>query len=169
MIIDLRTIPHEGARTFKFSMDKDCWRPKGVNERVMDLNSPLVVNVRVFRTGDKYVLDGDLEGSIQVMCDRCLEYYQRDVRTDFRLFLVRSLDKEKAEIELLEEDLEVDFIRGEEIDLDEVVQEQLNLSLPIKSLCMEECLGLCPICGHNLNNGPCQCKREQGRPDLSKL
>jgi uncharacterized protein len=169
MIIDLRTIPREGARTFKFSMDRDCWRPKGVNERVMDLNSPLIVNARIFRTGDKYVLDGDLEGSIQVMCDRCLEYYQRDVRTDFRLFLVRSPDREKAEIELLEEDMEVDFIRDEEIDLDEIIQEQLYLSLPIKSLCMEECLGLCPICGHNLNNGACQCKREQARPDLSKF
>jgi len=169
MIIDLRTIPQEGARAFQFSIDKDCWRPKGVNEWVMDLITPFIVNVKIFRTGDKYVLDGDFEGSIQVMCDRCLEYYQRDVKTDFRLFLVQSPDKEKAEIELLEEDMDVDFIRDQEIDLDEIIQEQLYLSLPIKSLCMEECLGLCPTCGHNLNDGACRCIKEQGHPDLSKL
>jgi uncharacterized protein len=118
-----------------------------------------MINVKVFRTGDKYVLDGDLEGSVRIMCDRCLEYYQRDVKTDFKLFLVQSQDTGKAEIELLEEDMEVDFIRGEEIDVDEIIQEQLYLSIPIKSLCREECLGLCPMCGHNLNNGDCQCKR----------
>lgn len=160
MIIDLRTVPRDGSRAFQFSLDKDCWRPEGVNGWILDLNTPFMVNVKVFRTGDKYVLDGDLEGSVQIMCDRCLEYYQRDVKTDFRLFLVQSPDTEKAEIELLEEDMEVDFIRGEEIDLNEIIQEQLYLSLPIKSLCMEECLGLCPICGHNLNNGVCQCKRK---------
>ena len=159
MIIDLRTVPREGSRAFHFSLDKDCWRPKGVNEWILDLNTPFMINVKVFRTGDKYVLDGDLEGSVRIMCDRCLEYYQRDVKTDFKLFLVQSQDTGKAEIELLEEDMEVDFIRGEEIDLDEIIQEQLYLSIPIKSLCREECLGLCPMCGHNLNNGDCQCKR----------
>jgi uncharacterized protein len=168
MIIDLRTIPREGVRTLQFSMDKDSWRPKGVDEGILGLNTPFIVNIKIFRTGDKYVLDGDLEGSIQVMCDRCLEYYQHYVKTDFRLFLARSHDTEKAEIELLDEDMEVDFIRGEEIDLDEIIQEQLYLSLPIKSLCMEECLGLCPICGHNLNKGACQCKREESHPGLSK-
>jgi uncharacterized protein len=160
MIIDLRTVPREGARAFQFSLDKDCWRPKGVNEWILDLHTPFMINVKILRTGDKYVLDGDLEGSVRIMCDRCLEYYQQDVKTDFRLFLVQSPDTGKAEIELLEEDMEVDFIRGEEIDLDEIIQEQLYLSIPIKSLCMEECLGLCPMCGHNLNNGDCQCNRE---------
>ena len=170
MIIDLKTIPREGFRTFQFNMDKDCWDPRGVNEWVLDLNTPFMINVKIFRTGDEYVLDGDLKGSIKVMCDRCLEYYQQDVKTDFRLFLARSPDTEKAEIELLEEDMEVDFIRDEEIDLDEIIQEQLYLSLPIKSLCMEECLGLCPTCGYNLNNGACECKKEQeGHPGLSKF
>jgi len=169
MIIDLRAIPREGSRCFEFSLDKDWWRLGGKNDRVLDLKTPLIVKVEIFRPGDKYVLSGDLEGSIQVMCDRCLEYYQRDVRADFKLFLVLKPDVEKAEIELLEEDMEVDFIRGEDIDLDKIIQEQLYLSLPIKSLCREGCLGLCPTCGSNLNNGACHCKREQGHPGLSKL
>jgi uncharacterized protein len=63
----------------------------------------------------------------------------------------------KAEIELLEEDLETGFISGDEIELDDIFKEQLYLALPIKSLCREGCLGLCPICGTDLNIQRCQC------------
>ena len=69
----------------------------------------------------------------------------------------------------MEEDMEVDFIRGEEIDLDEIIRENMYLSLPIKLLCREECLGLCSNCGRNLNNGDCHCRQEQGHPGFSKL
>ena len=162
MIIDLKSIPREGTRSFEFILDKDWWRPSIENDQVLGLNTPLMVKVKIYRAGDKYVLDGYLEGSIHVMCDRCLESYQRDVKADFKLFLVLPPpDMEKAEIELLEEDMEVGFIRDEEIDLDEVIQEQLYISLPIKSLCRENCLGLCPTCGSNLNNGACHCKGVQ--------
>jgi len=169
MIIDLKAIPREGARSFEFSLDKGWWQPSVENDQVLGLNTPLMVKVKIYRAGDKYVLDGYLEGSIQLICDRCLESYQRDVKADFKLFLVLSLpDIERAEIELLEEDMEVGFIRGEEIDMDEVIREQLYLSLPIKSLCRKECLGLCPICGSNLNNGACHCKRVQSRAGSSE-
>jgi uncharacterized protein len=158
MIVDLRTIPRDGVKRFEFSLDKDWWQPGTENDRILNLITPLVVKVEILRTGDKYVLSGDLNCVLQVMCDRCLEYYQHDVKADFKLFLVLNPDVEKAEVELLEDDMEVDFINGEEIELDQVIQEQLYLSLPIKSLCSEGCMGLCPKCGGNLNNGACQCK-----------
>ena len=65
--------------------------------------------------------------------------------------------------------MEADFIKGEEIDLKDIVREQIYLSIPMKSLCSEGCLGLCPICGKNLNQGPCQCKGEKGHPGFLKL
>jgi uncharacterized protein len=76
---------------------------------------------------------------------------------------------ENAEIELLEDDMEVGFIKGEEIDLDDVIKEQLFLSLPIKSLCKTECPGLCHICGSNRNNGDCGCESENLHPGLLEL
>jgi uncharacterized protein len=92
--------------------------------------------------------------------------------TTFRVYLALPLpedddpEEDDTEIELAEKDLEVDFIRGEEIDLDEIIREQIYLSLPMKSLCSEDCLGLCPTCGSDLNAGSCQCHREQGHPGI---
>ena len=170
MIVDLKSIPREGARKFKFTLNKEWWQPDMENDQVLGLNTPLKVTINIYRAGDRYVLEGTLDGSMDVMCDRCLEPYHRELRPEFRLFLsLPPSDKEKAEIELLEEDMEVGFINGEEIDLGDVIREQLFLSLPIKSLCREECLGLCPKCGNNLNDGDCGCEKENLHPALSKL
>ena len=66
--------------------------------------------------------------------------------------------------------MEVHFLRGEEVDLDEIIQEQVYLSLPIiRILCKENCQGLCPVCGNNLNKENCQCNREHGHPGFLKL
>ena len=44
------------------------------------------------------------------------------------------------------------------LNLDELVEEDVNLALPTKYLCNDECKGLCPMCGRNLNEGQCDCK-----------
>jgi uncharacterized protein len=159
MIIDIKTIPREGTKSFKFSLDKDWLRPEVEKDQFICLDTPLTVKADIYRAGDKYVMEGILEGSVQLLCDRCLEPYSRDLRADFRVLLVMPLpDMEEAEIELTEEDMEIGFIRGEEIDMDEMIREQFYLSLPVKSLCKENCLGLCPVCGGNLNKGECRCR-----------
>ena len=169
MIIDLRTIP-TGFRSLEFVLEKDWWRSDGQRDQVLGIDTPVQVKMKIYRAGDKYVLDGELSGGFQVVCDRCLEAYHRELKTVFRVFLALPLpETDQTEIELAEEDLEVDFIRGEEIDLDEIIREQIYLSLPMKSLCSGNCLGLCPICGSNLNAGNCQCHRKQGHPAFLKL
>lgn len=169
MIIDLRTVP-AGAKDFEFLLEKDWWRSDDEKDQVLAIDAPIEVKIRIYRSGDKYVLDGQLSGGLQVLCDRCLESYHRELRTVFRVFLALPIgETDKTEIELAEEDLEVDFIMGEEIDLDEIIREQIYLSLPMKSLCSKNCLGLCPVCGSNLNDGDCQCKRGQGHPAFLKL
>ena len=169
MIVDLRTIP-EGSRRFQFVLEQDWWPSDAQRDQVLGIDSPVQVNLEIYKAGDKYVLDGELRGGLQVVCDRCLEPYCWDMGTTFRVYLALPLPEEDdTEIELAEKDLEVDFIRGEEIDLDEIIREQIYLSLPMKSLCREDCLGLCPTCGSDLNAGGCQCHREQGHPAFLKL
>ncbi len=63
----------------------------------------------------------------------------------------------------------VEFITDSEIRLDDIVREQIYLSLPMKCLCREDCSGLCPLCGTNLNMKKCECLREKGHPGFSKL
>ncbi|MFC1867249.1 DUF177 domain-containing protein [Thermodesulfobacteriota bacterium] len=170
MIIDLKAIPRDGNRVFEFFLEKEWWHPDGRNDHDIRLDTPLTVRIEIYRAGNKYVLKGDLAGSLQVRCDKCLSAYRRDVRSTFKVIFEKLPPyEEKAEVELLEEEMNISFIRGEEIDLDEIIQEQLYLSLPIKSLCKEECLGLCPTCGTNLNDEDCQCEMRQGHPGFSKL
>ncbi len=170
MIIDLKAVPREGTRRFEFLLDKDWWRPEGQGSQALGLDAPLTVKIEIYRAGDKYVVEGYLEGPLKVGCDRCLKVHSRQIHSDFRVFMaLPPPDMEEGEIELLEEDLEVNFIKGEEIDLDEIIQEQLYLSLPIKSLCREDCRGLCPLCGKDLNEGDCACEKPGGHPGFSVL
>jgi uncharacterized protein len=169
MIIDLRTLS-DGPRRYDFFLEEDWWASKTENDSILSLDSPLQVEIEVDRAGDKYILEGGLWGGLQVRCDRCLAAYHWELRSGFRVFLaLPSTEADREEVELLEEDLEVDFIKGEEIELDEIVREQIYLSLPMKSVCSESCLGLCPICGTNLNREKCHCRREQGHPGFLKL
>lgn len=170
MIIDLRSITLHSSRRYDLSLEEDWWRPNRQDDQVLGFDAPLRAKIEIYRTSDKYVLAGDMNGGLKVKCDRCLEAYHRDLDSSFKVFLVLPTpDTDKAEIELQKEDMAVEFIKGEEIDLDEIIQEQVYLSLPIKSLCSDSCSGLCAKCGSNLNNGDCRCKKETGHPGFSKL
>ena len=170
MIIDLKAIPQEGSKSYEFRLAKDWWNPDGRSDQISGFDTPLTVRIEIYKAGDKYILEGQLAGSLQVACDRCLRNYIRDLDSEFRVFMaLPPADMEETEIELLEEDMEIGFIRDEEIDLDEIIREQLYLSLPIKNLCKEDCLGLCPKCGSDLNEGDCMCEKEPGHPGFSKL
>jgi uncharacterized protein len=169
MIIDLRTIL-TAPRHFDFTLEPDWWQGDEEDDQILGLDSPLTVQISISRAGSKYVLDGRLSGRLRLRCGRCLEPFCNDLKSDFRLFLsLPPSDTEKSELELFEEDMSVDFIMGGEIDLDEVVREQIYFSLPIKSLCREDCSGLCTFCGANLNKEECKCRRDLGHPGFSEL
>ncbi|MBN1832953.1 MAG: DUF177 domain-containing protein [Deltaproteobacteria bacterium] len=169
MIIDLRKLS-TGSRSLKFELDEDWWNSVGEQDLILGIDTPVQVHIDIYPAGDKYVLDGALSGRIQVLCDRCLESYHRELKTSFRVFLSLPLPQtQEDDMELAEEDLDVDFIRGDEIDLDGIIHEQIYLTIPMKSLCSEDCLGLCPKCGANLNTTDCQCDKEQGHPAFLKL
>jgi uncharacterized protein len=159
MIIDLKTIPLDVPKHFEFCLEKGWWNPENPNDQIIGISDPIKVRIDVYKAGDKYVLEGDLAGSIKISCDRCLEDYDLEIKTGFKLFFTQpSRYGTKAEIELLEEDMETGFINGDDIELDDIFREQLYLSLPIKSLCREECQGLCPVCGTDLNLQRCNCR-----------
>jgi len=168
MIIDLRTITQE-SRVSEV-LDEDWWSKGVQDDTILSLDKPLRISVQVSKVADKYVLNGDISGGLQVTCDRCLGAYHWDLESTFHMSLVvHGTGPDEVELELLEEDMEVDFIDRETIDLDAIIREQVFLALPMKNICRESCLGLCPVCGANLNEGPCSCKKESGHPAFSKL
>ena len=169
MLIDLKTIDSE-PKDHEFSLSKDWWISEGKSDPILALDRPLGVKLRIYKAGDSYVMEGLLSGGLNLACNRCLEHFHQDLKSKFRVTLkVPSESIEEGELELGEDELEVDFMRGEEIDLDEIIREQILLTLPIKSLCRENCSGLCPTCGINLNDNRCQCIVEKGHPEFLKL
>ena len=122
-------------------------------------------HIDISKAGARYILDGSLSASVLVVCDRCLEPFRHELDFDFRLFLASHLSgSDQCELELSEDDLWVQLVEGSEVDLKDIVREQIYLSLPMKSLCREDCSGLCPSCGINLNKEGCACQRGEGHP-----
>ncbi|HEY6146875.1 MAG TPA: DUF177 domain-containing protein, partial [Thermoanaerobaculia bacterium] len=79
---------------------------------------------------------------------------------------------EPAERELDKDDLDVYFYDEPEVSVAPIVEERIQMAVPMKPLCREDCLGLCPTCGKDLNQGPCNCRDEAIDPRweaLSKL
>ncbi|MEJ5186405.1 MAG: DUF177 domain-containing protein [Candidatus Geothermincolales bacterium] len=118
---------------------------------------------------------GKIEGWVSMECTRCLDTYHRelDLRVDefYRrpgLEVVDELEgKLPRDMEVPEEDAYV--IEDNMVDLYVLVNDAIMLSLPIKHLCSEECKGLCPVCGKNLNQGECGCVREAIDPRWEAL
>ena len=157
-------------RHFDFTIDSDWWMDRETNGQILGLDGPVNVQMTISKEESNFVVEGHLSGSVKVRCDRCLGSYSHELQPEFRLFLSSSpQDPDQNEIELCKEDMTVRFITGDEIDIDDIVMEQIYLSLPIKFLCGEGCHGLCPTCGTNLNRGRCGCQGKNGHPAFLKL
>jgi DUF177 domain-containing protein len=168
MIIDLQAIAEETE--FSEVLEEGWWQPGPGDDQILGLDAPLRVSAKISKAVDKFLIKGSMRGGIRIRCDRCLEPFHREMQSQFHVYLaVPREGADQEEIELLDEDMEVDFIRGDTIDLSDIVREQIYLSLPLKSICKESCRGLCPVCGANLNERPCLCRKTEGHPVFSNL
>jgi uncharacterized protein len=169
MIVDLRNVSTE-SKQYAFHVDQTWWEAGEAVEPSVGLHEPIQVRVELYKAGAKYVLEGFIKGALRIRCDRCLESYRHGLESRFRLILKQATEESgQPEIELLDEDMQVDFINGTEVDLGEIVRQQVLLNQPMKSLCRDDCRGICPGCGQNLNTETCTCKASGGHPAFLKL
>ncbi len=75
----------------------------------------------------------------------------------------------EEEVEVPEDELDIAFYSGDGISVDDLVTEQVILSLPMKVICQADCQGLCPVCGKNRNLEECTCPEPTGDSPFSKL
>ncbi len=127
------------------------------------------VDVEYYRAGLDIFFQGDLHADVLGRCSRCAEEYTFGLDQPFTFVLTPRAANDAAAGELSADDLAFSYYEGEEIDLTPLVQEQIILALPTRPLCGEECRGLCPRCGANLNSGPCGCPAPAGDPRLAVL
>jgi uncharacterized protein len=103
-------------------------------------------------------LRGRLSAGLELQCARCLDAVKQDVKREFEL-LYRPLgaDAGKDELSVTDAEAEIGYYQGEGILLEDVLREQVLLALPLKITCHDDCKGLCPHCGKNLNQEQCSC------------
>lgn len=121
-------------------------------------------------TGGEVRVRGHLDVQMDMECDRCLSAARIPVTSDFDLFY-RPMDEiaREEEVEIDEGEAEIAFYEGEGMLLQDVLREQVLLALPMQRLCREDCQGICPVCGGNRNEKPCDCKTKVGDDRWSAL
>ena len=115
------------------------------------------------RKGEAKVgMQGCLKANLSLTCDRCLAAYDANVDAEMQmLFETASGDSwQVKELECNFQDLDCITLDEPIIDLDDILRQQLYLSLPLKKLCSEQCKGICSRCGVNLNLAECRCTNE---------
>ena len=112
----------------------------------------------VAKFDDTVTIEGPVTARMSLSCSRCLEDFDLDLSLRMAIKLTeKSKSPDAAEMELHNEDLDVYYYEGDEIDLDPYVYEEVMLNVPMRPLCREECKGICPTCGKNRNAEPCDC------------
>ena len=107
----------------------------------------------LYSKADVLYLDINISFDFYGFCDRCAEEVKKNFSFNVKRIVVEKLENE-------EDDDDYIVVSNRELDLDELVNEEVSLSLPNKILCKDDCKGLCPKCGANLNVKQCNCKKD---------
>ena len=128
------------------------------------LSSNINVDLLLTKVLKEISVRGNIWFSIETPCARCLDTMDLILEPEVNLILLPEyLPHEK------DEDIDFETYKGDEIDLGGYLRELIAMSLPIKVLCVEECKGLCPNCGVNLNLEECSCKDNWVDPRFAVL
>lgn len=150
LYINLSDLKEIGGRK-QVSLELEFHDLEFVN-REIEIEKPIELELEIFNTTDSFVIEGKLKAELILSCSRCLQKYSSPIELNI------SEDVLKSEME-----------DEEELYLDEIVVDNIILSLPMKPLCSDSCKGICPECGQNLNEAECDCEIEILDPRLAKL
>jgi uncharacterized protein len=166
MLIEVSQIPPEGLDV-------------ALSEEALDLGEPadtwegpatVQAQVHLDRSGRGVLIAGSFEGGVPLLCSRCLEPFRFQIRERFSLYCeTGARGAPEEERELTDDELDVTYLEEGRINTDHLLRENILLSLPVQPLCHEECRGLCPRCGANLNQGACHCTDARPDPRLEAL
>jgi len=167
MLFDLRQIHGERAhveRTFApaaFEAPDPEYR----------IEAPVRLSMDVEKAGsDTFRVTGRVVTQLGLDCGRCVEPFELPVDAAFELRYVPQPEHGGGEErELAEDDLTTAFYQDGALDVIDLLREQFQLALPMKPLCREDCKGLCPECGTNLNRASCECAPHWEDPRLAAL
>jgi uncharacterized protein len=125
---------------------------------INDQDLPIEGEVQLLRTNRSILVTARLKTMVKCICSRCLEEFECPLTLDIEEEYFPTADTTSGLSLSLPEGAE-GFVIDEShvLDLSEAIRQHTLLALPMKPICRDDCAGLCPDCGHNLNYGPCHC------------
>ncbi len=158
MWLDLRKIIETPGASLPFAVTLDPERLCG--GAVTGFRAPPEARGEVVNTAGLLNLRGTLAAEMTCVCDRCGTAFDRKKVLPLDVPLAADVSDEASP--------EVFAVEGDGIDVSEVAETCFILDMEQKVLCRDDCKGLCPTCGKNLNDGPCGCTKP-GDPRLAVL
>lgn len=166
MIIDLEKLK-PGTWNYKEKIRGDSLDFKGVEFKLV---GDVFASYSITKTRKNVKLLIRTEFTLQLICSRCLEEFEKKFEEEATYFLKVGSEPLEEEKVLLEEDIFTLFYPTPEVDTIPLVREMIILAPPMKPLCKPDCKGLCPVCGANLNKEDCgHTKRDEVDPRMAKL
>jgi uncharacterized protein len=125
---------------------------------------------RLLRTQRSILVKCRLNTSVELTCSRCLSLFQQPLALNFEEEYLPTVDVASGmPLPISEESSTFTIDEHHILDLMEAIRQYTLLAIPMKPLCREDCAGLCPSCGQNLNEGRCDCPVQDRDPRWSKL
>ena len=150
MLLNVKPILHTPGKRmdFQFSMDLSDLEFAGR----YPVTQPVEVTGQVRNTADVLELELTARTTLDAVCDRCGKAFPQEKEVTYQCLLAEELQNEdNDEIVLLEDG---------QADVGDLARTAFILGMDSKTLCSEDCKGLCPRCGADLNLGPCSCRKE---------
>ena len=136
-----------------------CVDDKEFENALITFDKPLKVCGKVRNFGGVVMLDAKVSGEYNAVCDRCGGNSVFEIEFDFSEGFSKTPD----------EDEEIMLLADENINISEAVLRNVFMNLPMKHICSQDCKGICPKCGTNLNEAQCDCEDDSWNPQFDIL
>lgn len=174
MKVRLSNIPPEGIR---LSFEIDIGGLPGIRllaeSESCAFPGSFRVTLNITPRSDLYVANGSFKGPVELTCVRCLGRFHSEIFARFDITFKPGAEETEIDgaddIELREADADVMPLEGDEIDFAPIIEEQVLMNFPMQPICQQECKGLCPRCGVDLNQRSCRCPEQEVDPRLAVL
>jgi uncharacterized protein len=134
----------------------------GLGEEFSEVHADVVLD----KTANQIALNATVHTSANFTCDRCTAPFASPLSSSYRMHYIWN-DEDASQYDVAE--VQVIPQGSTIIDITEDVRQTVLIAVPLKLLCREDCLGLCPYCGKDLNEGLCECRPEEPDSRWEKL
>lgn len=130
---------------------EQAFAPEQYGGRQILFQSPVSLDFMYSFDGKAFMLSGQLQCTLSSFCAKCNDMFSEELRIPFTERFVKGTVANEEDSYAFD---------GDTLELSQMAMDNLFLWLPMRSVCKEECKGLCPVCGINLNKAQCDCMKE---------